>query len=216
LSSPEEKDGLIDENETEVQDGAGADRRQSGDGGRAEDDPRAETGLEPAGPAPAVGPEEAAALQRENRELRDQLLRRRAEFDNYRKRVERERKQAGLDAVADLLEALVPTLDNLDRAVKAEGTEQSLREGLELIHRELLAMLESRGVVADDPAGKRFDPNRHQALAHETAPDAPEGTVVEVFGKGYAIGDRLLRPAIVKVAKGAADGTGEGGPETLH
>ena len=147
-------------------------------------------------------------LRRERDELQDQLLRRRAEFDNYRKRVERDRQLAGIDSVAAVLKALIPTVDNLDRALDAPGNE-GLRQGVELIRRELIALLEAQGVVREDPRGEKFDPERHQALSHEKVPGHEEGTVVEVFGKGYTFKDRLLRPALVKVAKGDDDKGGD-------
>jgi len=151
--------------------------------------------------------EQVEELRRERDDLQDQLLRRRAEFENYRKRVERDRQQAGMDSVAAVLKALIPTIDNLDRALEAPGSE-GLRQGVELIRRDLLSLLESEGVVRQDPKGERFDPERHQALSHEKAPGHEEGTVVEVFGKGYTYKDRLLRPALVKVAKGDDDDSG--------
>ena len=154
--------------------------------------------------------EQVEELRRERDDLQDQLLRRRAEFDNYRKRVDRDRQQAGTDSVAAILKALIPTMDNLDRALEAPGGE-GLREGVELIRRELLSLLEAQGVVRHDPRGERFDPERHQALAHEKAPGHEEGTVVDVFGKGYTYKDRLLRPALVKVAKGDDDDDDSGG-----
>ncbi|PYQ02370.1 MAG: nucleotide exchange factor GrpE [Acidobacteria bacterium] len=149
---------------------------------------------------PPATREELESLRRERDELKEQLLRRRAEFENFRKRVERERQNAGADAVAAVLKAIVPVLDNLDRALEAEGSDASLREGVELTRRELLAILESQGVTIDDPQGRPFDPERHQALAHEPVPGVAEGTVVEVYRKGYSYRDRLLRPALVKVA----------------
>jgi molecular chaperone GrpE len=162
--------------------------------------------------------EQVEELRRERDELQDQLLRRRAEFENYRKRVERDRHQAGTDSAAAVLKALIPTIDNLDRALDAPSGD-GLREGVELIRRELLALLEAQGVVRQDPKGERFDPERHQALSHEKAPGHEEGTVVEVFGKGYTYKDRLLRPALVKVAKGDEgnddDGSG-GGRGAIH
>jgi molecular chaperone GrpE len=170
-------------------------------------------------PMAPLGREEVEALRRERDELADQLLRKRAEFDNFRKRVERDRQAAGLDAVAALLKDLVPTLDNLDRALDAPAAEGSLREGVDMIRRGLLALLESRGVMVDDPRGQPFDPSRHQALSHEPAPGHAEGTVVAVYQKGYSYRDRLLRPALVKVAKAAVpEGeppeTGGSGAET--
>jgi len=166
-------------------------------------DPAASSTSEPtalegvdARPLPPATREELEALRRERDELKEQLLRRRAEFDNYRKRVERERQQAGTEAVAAVLKALVPVLDNLDRALGAGGGDVPVREGVELTRRELLGVLEGQGVTVES----------HQALAHEPAPGFPEGTVVEVYRKGYSYRDRLLRPALVKVAKGTGAG----------
>lgn len=156
-------------------------------------------------------------LRAEVQSLQDQLLRRRAEFENFRRRVERERTQLAEEAAGALLSELLPTIDNLERAATAAGDEQSVREGVGLILRTLQGVLGARGVEVEDPAGRPFDPERHQALAHEPAPGHADGTIVEVFQKGYLLGGRLLRPALVKVAKGedeperaAPDG------ETLH
>ena len=176
-------------------------------------EPAGLTGVD-ATPMEPLTREQVEEMRRERDDLRDQLLRRRADFENYRKRVERDRQQAGLDAVTALLKALVPTLDNLDRALAAPGGE-GLREGVELIRRDLLALLEGHGLETHDPKGERFDPERHQALAHESVPGHEEGTVVEVFGKGYTYKDRLLRPALVKVAKGR-DGDSGGDPGAVH
>lgn len=160
----------------------------------------APTAGEPPGPG---GPsDEGEALRKERDDLRDQLLRKRADFENYRKRVERDRQQAALEAAAALMRELIPTLDNLERALQAGSDEASLRTGVEMIHRDLVGLLERHGVTTHDPAGEVFDPTSHQALLHETVPGFEEGTVVEVFRKGYSLKDRLLRPALVKVAKG--------------
>ncbi len=177
-------------------------------------EPRGMTGVD-VDPMPALDREKVEALRRERDELRDQLLRKRAEFENYRKRIERDREQWGADAVAAVLKAVIPTIDNLDRALEATAAESTLRQGVELTRRELLAMLERQGVKVEDPIGQPFDPERHQALSHEVAPGQPEGTVVEVFRKGYSFKDRLLRPALVKVAK-ADDGAGEPGADAVH
>jgi molecular chaperone GrpE len=169
-----------------------------------------ETGLVEVGPVQ----EDAQALRRERDELRDSLLRRRAEFENYRRRVERDQGQAAVDAAADVLQRLVGTVDNLERALASGGSEATLRQGVELTFRELSAALEAQGVTAIDPAGQRFDPTLHQALLHEPVPGLEEGTVAEVFRKGYTYKGRLLRPALVKVASGGpADGgeTGDAG-----
>lgn len=176
--------------------------------------PAEATGLAAAEPTPVA--ETVEALRRECDDLRDQLLRRRADFENYRKRVERDRAQAGLDAIANLLQALAPSLDNLDRALDTEKTPGPLRDGVELIRREIQGVLEAQGVVALDPKGATFDPEIHQALSHEAVAGFPDGTIVEVFRKGYSLKDRLLRPALVKVAK-EEDGEGHSsseGPES--
>lgn len=142
------------------------------------------------------------ALRRERNELEDALLRRRADFENYRRRVERDRNTAALEARSELFAELLGTVDNLERALSASGGEDELRTGVELTYRELVSFLESQGVVAVDPVGQRFDPAVQQALTHEPVPGLEEGEVAEVFRKGYSFGDRLLRPALVKVAKG--------------
>jgi molecular chaperone GrpE len=166
-------------------------------------------------PMPPLDREQVEAMRRECSDLRDQVLRKRAEFENYRKRVERDREQAGTDATAAVLKAIVPTIDNLDRALEAKGADATLRQGVELTRREFLALLERQGVAIEDPLGQPFDPQRHQALSHEYVPGKPEGTVVEVFRKGYSYRDRLLRPALVKVAK-APDAAGESGSDAVH
>jgi molecular chaperone GrpE len=177
------------------------------------EEPAEERGLSgvDAAPVPALTREEIEALRRERDELREQVLRKRAEFENYRKRVERDRQQAGTDAAAAVLKGLVPTLDNLDRALESASKDDPLREGVELTRRELLTFLESQGVEVEDPVGQPFDPERHQALSHEPSAGFADGTVVEVFRKGYTYKGRLLRPALVKVAKG-----GRGGSEAVH
>ncbi len=172
-----------------------------------EDAPESASGLAAVEPdAPVELTREAfEALRRERDELRDQLLRRRADFENYKKRVERDRQQAAQDASAGLLEALLPALDNFDRALEAGGNEATLREGIELTRRQLLGVLETKGVSVQDALGQPFDPEVHQALSYEAVPGKADGTVVEVFQKGYFLGGRLLRPALVKVAKGDAE-----------
>jgi molecular chaperone GrpE len=200
------KDGAVDDEAAAEAEEPSADA--PAEGASAPSEP---SGLEP---APA-SPPEAEALRRERDELKEQLLRKRADFENFRKRVERDREQAGVEAVAAALRGIVPSLDNLERALLARGDEAALREGVELTQRELLAALEKQGVVAHDPKGQPFDPRIHQALLHEHVPGASEGTVVEVFRKGYSFKDRLLRPALVKVAK-AAEGSDEAGTEEVH
>ena len=163
--------------------------------------------MEDEGPAQAVDAapglaDEIIELRKERDTLQDRLLRHVAEFDNYRKRIERERKESSDYAAADLLQDILPILDDFERAlqVDAPGSEP-YRQGLEIIHRGLLDLLRKRGVTAIDAVGTQFDPHVHQAVAYEDAPDRRDGEVIEEFRRGFRLGDRLLRPAMVKVAK---------------
>jgi molecular chaperone GrpE len=142
-------------------------------------------------------------LKRERDDFYDRLLRKTAEFDNYRKRVDRDRKDQMEWAAADMLTPILSVLDDFERALKAEAPPeaQAYRAGFELIHRQLADLVRKRGATAFDAVGPDFDPNLHQAIAYEETPGAREGEVVAEFAKGYKLGDRLLRPAIVKVAK---------------
>jgi molecular chaperone GrpE len=147
----------------------------------------------------------AAELQRQRDDYYDRLLRKTAEFDNYRKRVERERVQQAEAAASDVVKELLPLVDNLERALRAEtGSDgvDAYRRGVELIHQQLLDVLRRRGVRPIEALGTDFDPHFHQAVSHEMAEGRREGEVIEEFQRGYMLGDRLLRPAMVKVAKG--------------
>jgi len=125
--------------------------------------------------------------------------------------VERDRSAAAADAEAAVLRPLLGTLDNLERALAASGDESSVRAGVELTHREFTAALESLGVEALDPLGQPFDPAVHQAIVHEPAPGFREGTVAEVYRRGYRYKDRLLRPALVRVAGARREPDEDGG-----
>ena len=145
-------------------------------------------------------------VQRERDDYYERLLRKTAEFDNYRKRIERERQAASDAAAADLVRDLLPLVDDLERALKAEaGAEgaETYRRGVELIHKRLEDILRRRGVRPIEALGADFDPNFHEAVAHDPAEGRREGEVIEDFRRGYMLGDRLLRPSMVKVAKGA-------------
>ena len=167
-----------------------------------------ETAAQAAAVTQAEQPESSAdpaELEKQRDEYYDRLLRKTAEFDNYRKRTERERIQLSEAAAADLLEELLPLVDDMERALKADpGTEatEAIRRGVELIHKQLLETLRKRGVRPVEALGADFDPHFHMAVSHEPADGRREGEVVEEFRRGYMLGDRLLRPAMVKVAKG--------------
>jgi molecular chaperone GrpE len=145
----------------------------------------------------------AAELRRERDDFKDKWLRKTAEFDNYRKRIERERREQADSAVADLLESILLVVDDFDRALTVEaGPEaEAYRTGVELIHAKLLDVLKKRGIRAIESLGADFDPNIHQAVMHESSPDHRDGEVIAELRKGYMLGDKLLRPAMVKVAK---------------
>ena len=141
-------------------------------------------------------------LQREKNALQDRLLRTAAEFDNYRKRVERDRREQAEAMTADALMDLLPIIDDLERALKAaDNPGDPFRKGVELIHKQMTDLLRKRGVKTVDAVGADFDPRYHQAVVQELSPDHREGEVIEEFARGYMLGDRLLRPAMVKVAK---------------
>jgi molecular chaperone GrpE len=152
---------------------------------------------------PVDAPPDATDLQRERDDYYDRLLRKTAEFDNYRKRVERERREQSEQAVTDLLQELLLVVDDFDRALTVDAGESgdAYRKGVELIHGKLHDLLRRYGVRPIDALGADFDPHVHQAVVHETSPDRREGEVIEELRKGYTINDRLLRPAMVKVAK---------------
>jgi molecular chaperone GrpE len=155
--------------------------------------------------AAAVGAVDADELQRQRDDFYDRLLRKTAEFENYRKRVERDRQSMAESAAADLVRDLLPLVDDLERALKADpGAEGAggYRRGVELIHRQLLDILRRRGVKPIEALGADFDPHFHEAVAYEPAEGRREGEIIEEFGRGYMLGERLLRPSMVKVAKG--------------
>jgi molecular chaperone GrpE len=163
------------------------------------------TDQEPGATAATVDATDSDALQRQRDEYYDLLLRKTAEFDNYRKRTERDRQSMSESATADVMRDLLPLVDDLERALSADaGTKgaEPYRRGVELIHKQMLEILRKRGVTAIDAVGADFDPHWHQAVSYEPAEGRREGEVVEEFRRGYKLGDRLLRPAMVKVAKG--------------
>ena len=146
---------------------------------------------------------EIETLRREREELQDRLLRKTAEFDNYRKRVEKERRELSDWAAANVLTDVLAVLDDFERALAVEAPPEAgpYRAGVELIHRQLGELLRKRGVTPIDTLGADFDPHQHQAVAYEESPGAREGEIVGEMRKGYRLGDRLLRPALVRVAK---------------
>jgi molecular chaperone GrpE len=154
-------------------------------------------------------PPDAAALAKEAAEYKDKLLRALADMENLRRRTEREVADARTYGVSSLARDLIGVADNLRRALEAdgesaaamEGPAKALHEGVELIEREFHKILERHGVKSFDPQGAKFDPNFHQAIFEVCDADVPAGSVAQVIQPGYMIGERVLRPAMVGVAK---------------
>ncbi len=176
-----------------------------------------------AAPAPEVPAEPAEAddalalAQREAADARDRALRALAELENYRRRADKERQDTAKYAVAAFARDVLPVVDNLRRGLdtvtadarKAEPGLDALAAGVELTERELLTAFERHGIVKVDPKGEAFDPNLHQAMMEIEDPSVAPGTVVQVMQAGYTLHDRLLRPALVGVAKGGTADAGD-------
>ncbi|HKT28961.1 nucleotide exchange factor GrpE [Dyella sp.] len=143
-----------------------------------------------------------AELEASNQELRDTVLREKAELENQRRRLHRDLEQARRFANEKLLNDLLPVYDSLERGLAVEGGDvAAIREGLSLTLKELLRVAGNNGLVQVDPLDQPLDPERHHAVSMVDAPGKSPGTVVAVLQKGYVLNDRLLRPALVSVAK---------------
>jgi molecular chaperone GrpE len=165
-----------------------------------------EAGENPAG-VPADVEEELDPLSRalaEADELRDRFIRLQAEWDNFRKRTAAERVQERIRAAEGLVERLLPIVDDLERAIEHSDTanETSLKEGIAAVHNKLTDVLRREGVKTIDPVGEAFDANMHQAVGKEDDLSVPDETVTKVYQKGYGMGDRVLRTAMVVVSQG--------------
>jgi molecular chaperone GrpE len=166
----------------------------------------------PAGEAEA---DEVASLRQELADARDRLLRLAADFDNFRKRALKDREEAHHFGHQNLVKDLLPSVDNLERAVDlaregGEGAGGGLLEGVELVLRELHAVLAKHGVTPIEALGQPFDPALHEAMAQVIDATKPPNTVVQVYQRGYQLRARLLRPARVVVSKAPEDGGGGG------
>jgi len=168
------------------------------------------------GPAPALLDAAAladrlAAVQAEKEELRQTLVRRQADFENYRKRIERERLEEAQRSVARLIEGLLPVLDAFERALAAhdDPAYEDYRKGFELIYRQLWDALERQGLNRIEAEGKTFDPHLHHAVERVESEDYEDGEVLEVLQPGYRLRDKVLRPATVRVAVHPAEPASE-------
>ena len=162
-------------------------------------------------PGEAAPADPMAALAKEAADTKDRLLRTLAEMENLRRRTEREVADARIYGITAFARDIVGVADNMERALKALDAEirekaeagvKALLDGVELTERELLKVMEKHGIVRIEPLGQKFDPNLHQAMFEVPDPSVPAGTVVRVVQTGYTIGGRVLRPALVAIAKG--------------
>lgn len=161
---------------------------------------------------------EVTRLRQEIADLRDRSVRTLADFDNFRKRAERERQEQRRYALLEPLRELLTVADNLDLALSAQGSAEDLKRGVEMIHRQMQELLRRFGAVEVPAVGQPFDPTVHEAVAREESAEVKAPTVTAELRRGYKMHDRLLRPAMVKVAvpveaaAAPAGGKGEEGP----
>ncbi|MEE1277962.1 MAG: nucleotide exchange factor GrpE [Acutalibacteraceae bacterium] len=140
------------------------------------------------------------SLEEELAKQKDLLLRTAAEFDNYKKRTERERIMTAEYTKANILKAFLPVFDNVDRAEECDPQSAEYAKGVEMIVKQLKEVVNTLGIAEIGAVGDKFDPNLHEAVMHEENEEAEENTITQVFQKGYRIGDTVIRAAMVKVA----------------
>ena len=174
------------------------------------------------GEAAETAADAVAELQAQNADLTDRLLRLAAEMENLRKRTDRDLADTRAYAITGFARDMLTATDSLSRALlvlpaetreNADGTLKSLIEGIEMTEREMQRLLAKHGVTPIEAEGEKFDPHKHQAMFEVPDPSRPEGTVVQVVQAGFSIGDRVLRPAMVGVAKGGPKAGAEHPPE---
>lgn len=151
-------------------------------------------------PETETKPENSPMPETELAVLKDQYLRLMAEYDNYRKRSQKEREALYGDVRAEAVKTLLPVMDNLERAVAAPCTDTAYAQGVEMTLKQCAELLASMGVTRIEAEGQPFDPNLHDAVMHIEDESSAEGMIVQVFQQGYRMGDRILRHAMVKVA----------------
>jgi molecular chaperone GrpE len=134
-------------------------------------------------------------------EYRDSWMRSQAEFQNYKKRLERDNELTYVSMKGDIIKKVLPVLDDLERALQNRPTDNAWASGIELIARKLQNMLDSEGIKRIEAEGQEFDPNFHEAISHEPADGVKSGFVISVVQNGYMLGDRVIRPALVRVAQ---------------
>ena len=155
---------------------------------------------------------EYEAYKAESEERHDQMLRTIAEFDNSRKRAEREKEESLKYALESFVKELIPTIDSIERAIQSTKESQdfdALVEGVEMIHKGLLSAFEKRGVTPIEAVNELFDPMQHEAVMHVESEDVPENRVIEEWQKGYMLHNRVIRPSMVSVSKGKGEQVAE-------
>ncbi|MBL8173165.1 MAG: nucleotide exchange factor GrpE [Bryobacterales bacterium] len=181
--------------------GTGVEESAAAGGAAGETDPPADQAeiADPAGQLAALAAERDRLAQ-ENADLNDRLLRRQAEFDNFRKRAERERYEMVEYAAMEAVKAILPIADDFERALKSECADKEYARGMEMIEQRLQESLKKLGLEPVEALGKKFDPNLHHAVSKMQSEEHEEEEIVEEYQKGYRFKERLLRPAMVKVA----------------
>jgi molecular chaperone GrpE len=152
--------------------------------------------------------EEFARMKAEYEARYDQMLRTIADFENSKKRAEREKEEFLKYAIEGMVKDLIPVVDNIERAIESTKESKdfdSLNEGIELIHKQLFDLLERRGVTTIKAVGEPFDPTQHEAVMHVESDDVPENAVIEEFQRGYLLHNRVIRPPMVSVSRGKAE-----------
>jgi molecular chaperone GrpE len=139
--------------------------------------------------------------QSKTSEYKDSWLRSQAEFQNYRRRIERDNELTYMSLKGDIIKKILPVLDDLERALQNRSTNDPWASGIELVARKFQNILESEGIKKIEALGMEFDPNFHEAISHEPADGAESGQVIGVVQNGYMIGERVIRPALVRVAQ---------------
>ncbi len=134
-------------------------------------------------------------------EYKDSWLRSQAEFQNYRKRLDRDNEMRKVEMKGDIVKKMLPVLDDLERALQNRSAEDAWADGIELIVQKFENILDSEGIQKIDALGTEFDPNFHEAISHEPADGAKSGSVIGVVRNGYMLGERVIRPALVRVAQ---------------
>ena len=160
----------------------------------------AEEQTEKEAPAETEKPDETAALKKQLDEANDKLLRTVAEYDNFRKRSQKEKEAIYTDSKVDIIGKLLPVIDNFERASAADAGAEDYKKGIEMTVKQLLDVFTSLGVEAYGKAGDEFDPNIHNGVMHVDDDELGENVITDVFMKGYKVGEKVIRHATVKVA----------------